>query len=71
MSVEEAMQEFAIICEQVYGPLPLGSEQSSIRLRACIGKMMEKKGIPLNKMLIGSQGNHPCKGYASSGQDVL
>jgi hypothetical protein len=71
MSVEEAMREFAIICEQVYGTLPLDSERSSTKLRACIEEMMERKGTPLDKMLIGSQENHPCKGYASSGQDVL
>jgi hypothetical protein len=71
MSVEEAMEGFAIICEQVYGALPLSSEQRSTRLRTCIEKMMEKKGVSLDKMLIHSQGSHQCKGYDSSGQNIL
>jgi hypothetical protein len=66
MSVEEVMEEFAIICEQVYAPAALEPAQRSEILRACLESMLLRKNFQLDMKMAQSQGNHRSKGCVYS-----
>jgi hypothetical protein len=52
MSVEEATDEFFTIIEEVYNQDDLSPSDRTRKLRECVEAAMQKKGIPLNMVLM-------------------
>jgi hypothetical protein len=52
MSVEEATDEFFTIIDEVYKQDDLSPSDRTQKLRQCVEAAMQRKGIPLNLMLM-------------------
>jgi len=52
LSVEEATDEFFTIIEEVYKRDDLSPSERTRKLRECVEAAMQKKGIPLDLMLM-------------------
>jgi hypothetical protein len=52
LSVEEATDEFFTIIEEVYKRDDLSSSDRTRKLRECVEAAMQRKGIPLDLMLM-------------------
>jgi hypothetical protein len=63
MSVDEAMEEYAELCEQVYDGTTLSTTTRSDRLRKYLQNMMKRKELSVDLKLGQSQLGCRCKGY--------
>jgi hypothetical protein len=60
MSVDEAMAEFAEISKNVYEIESMNPDIRSQRLRKCLEDLLERKGMPLDALLVdGNEQNCP------------
>lgn len=62
MSVEEATKEFYTIFEAVYKPLELKPFERSVKLRACMEDLLQRRNLPTDSKLVERASEGECAG---------
>ncbi|KIM21062.1 hypothetical protein M408DRAFT_112239 [Serendipita vermifera MAFF 305830] len=63
MSVEEALDEFSVISEQVYEPHSLTPSERTDRLRRCMEDVLTRREFPVHLKLSGEAQGEGCAGF--------
>ncbi|KIM32458.1 hypothetical protein M408DRAFT_62927, partial [Serendipita vermifera MAFF 305830] len=70
MPVEEALDEFALICEKVYQVQDLEPAERTQRLRDCMEDMLKRNGLPLDLKLVEKSGEGRCVWYGVQSREL-